>query len=133
MDYRTFCIDLENYAENLKRLKKAEDELEVILYDLCGVRGVSYDSIMVHGNPSQKALNWLKLEDKYNAKESEVERYRTAIRNVEQVKKRLPKELWLMLNDKFVKGMTYSALGIKYGYSDHGIWNMMRREVEKYL
>ena len=62
-----------------------------------------------------------------------MERYRTAIRNVEQVKKRLPKELWLMLNDKFVKGMTYSALGIKYGYSDHGIWNMMRREVEKYL
>lgn len=133
MDYRTFCIDLENYAENLKRLKKAEDELEAILYDLCGVRGVSYDSIMVHGNPSQKALDWLKLEDKYNAKESEVERYRTAIRNVEQVKKRLPKELWLMLNDKFVKGMTYSALGIKYGYSDHGMWTMMKRETEKYL
>jgi len=133
MDYRTFCIDLENYAENLKRLKKAEDELEVILYDLCGVRGVSYDSIMVHGNPSQKALNWLKLEDKYNAKESEVERYRTAIRNVEQVKKRLPKELWMMLNDKFVKGMTYSALGTKYGYSDHGIWTYLKREVERYL
>ena len=133
MDYRTFCIDLENYAENLKRLKKAEDELDIILYDLCGVRGVSYDSIMVHGNPTQKALNWLKLEDKYNAKQSEVERYRTAIRNVEQVKKRLPIELWLMLNDKFVKGMTYSALGIKYGYSDHGIWTYLKREVERYL
>lgn len=133
MDYRTFCIDLENYAENLKRLKKAEDELEVILYDLCGVRGVSYDSIMVHGNPSQKALNWLKLEDKYNAKESEVERYRTAIRNVEQVKKRLPKELWLMLNDKFVKGMTYMQMGDKYGYSNHGMWLFLRREVERYL
>lgn len=133
MDYRTFCIDLENYAENLKRLKKAEDELEVILYDLCGVRGVSYDSIMVHGNPSQKALNWLKLEDKYNAKQSEVERYRTAIRNVEQVKKRLPKELWLMLNDKFVKGMTYMQMGDKYGYSNHGMWLFLRREVERYL
>ena len=133
MDYRTFCIDLEQYAENLKRLKKAEDELDLILYDLCGVRGVSYDSIMVHGSPTQKALNWLKLEDKYNAKQSEVERYRTAIRNVEQVKKRLPVELWLMLNDKFVKGMTYSALGIKYGYSDHGMWTMMKRETEKYL
>lgn len=133
MDYRTFTTDLENYAENLKRLKKAEDELDLILYDLCGVRGVSYDSVMVHGNPTQKALNWLKLEDKYNAKESEVERYRTAIRNVEQVKKRLPVELWLMLNDKFVKGMTYSALGIKYGYSDHGMWAMMKRETEKYL
>lgn len=133
MDYRTFTNDLENYAENLKRLQKAEDELEVILYDLCGVRGVSYDSIMVHGNPTQKALNWLKIEDKYNAKQSEVERYRTAIRNVEQVKKRLPMELWLMLNDKFVKGMTYMQLGDKYGYSGHGMWLFLRREVERYL
>ena len=133
MDYKTFATDMAEYRENKKRLVKAKDELEVILYDLCGVRGVSYDSIMVHGNPTQKALNWLKLEDKYNAKQSEVERYRTAIRNVEQVKKRLPVELWLMLNDKFVKGMTYSALGIKYGYSDHGIWNYLKREVERFL
>lgn len=133
MDYKTFTNDLSNYNDNILRYQKAKDELEVILYDLCGVRGVSYDSIMVHGNPSVKALNWLKLEDKYNAKQSEVERYRTAIRNVEQVKKRLPKELWLMLNDKFVKGMTYSALGIKYGYSDHGIWTYLKREVERYL
>lgn len=133
MDYRTFCIDLENYAENLKRLKKAEDELEVILYDLCGIRGVSYDSIMVHGNPSQKALNWLKLEDKYNDKETEVKRYELAIRNVEIVKAKLPKELWLMLYDKFVKGMTYREIGKKYGWSGNGVWHYIKRECERYL
>ena len=68
MDYKTFATDMAEYRENKKRLVKARDELEVILYDLCGVRGVSYDSIMVHGNPTQKALNWLTLEDKFNEK-----------------------------------------------------------------
>lgn len=133
MDYKTFTTDLEQYGENKKRLDKAKAELDVILYDLCGVRGVSYDSIMVHGNPSQKALNWLKLDDKYNAKELEVKRYEDAIKNVEMIRARLPKKLWLMLKEKFIEGKTYREIGEKYGYSDHGIWKWMRREAERYL
>lgn len=133
MDYRTFCNDLTEYAENKKRLAKAKEDLEVILYDLCGVRGVSYDSVMVHGNPTQKALNWLKLEDKYNDKETEVKRYELAIKNVEIVKAKLPKELWLMLYDKFVKGMTYREIGKKYGWSGNGVWHYIKRECERYL
>lgn len=133
MDYKTFTNDLANYNENILRYQKAKDELEVILYDLCGVRGVSYDSIMVHGNPTQKALNWLKLEDKYNDKETEVKRYELAIRNVEIVKAKLPKELWLMLYDKFVKGETYRSVGMKYGYSSNGAWHYIKRETERYL
>lgn len=133
MDYKTFTNDLANYNENILRYQKAKDELEVILYDLCGVRGVSYDSIMVHGNPSVKALNWLKQEDKYNEKETELKRYETALVNVERAKKKIPKELWLMLTDKFVRGMTYTQVGLKYGYSGRGMWAYLRRETERYL
>ena len=133
MDYKTFTTDLTNYNENILRYQKAKDELEVILYDLCGVRGVSYDSIMVHGNPSVKALNWLKQEDRYNEKEAELRRYETALVNVERAKKKIPKELWFMLTDKFVRGMTYTQVGMKYGYSGRGMWAYLRRECEKYL
>ena len=133
MDYKTFTTDLANYNENILRYQKAKDELEVILYDLCGVRGVSYDSIMVHGNPSVKALNWLKQEDKYNEKEAELRRYETALVNVERAKKKIPMELWVMLTDKFVRGMTYTQVGMKYGYSGRGMWAYLRRETERYL
>lgn len=133
MDYKTFTTDLSNYNENILRYQKAKDELEVILYDLCGVRGVSYDSIMVKGNPSVKALNWLKQEDKYNEKEAELRRYETALVNVERAKKKIPKELWFMLTDKFVRGMTYTQVGMKYGYSGRGMWAYLRRETERYL
>ena len=133
MDYKTFTTDLSNYNENILRYQKAKDELEVILYDLCGVRGVSYDSIMVHGNPSVKALNWLKQEDKYNEKEAELRRYETALVNVERAKKKIPMELWVMLTDKFVRGMTYTQVGMKYGYSGRGMWACLRRETERFL
>ena len=133
MDYKTFTTDLTNYNENILRYQKAKDELEVILYDLCGVRGVSYDSIMVHGNPSVKALNWLKQEDKYNEKEAELRRYETALVNVERAKKKIPMELWVMLTDKFVRGMTYTQVGLKYGYSGRGMWAYLRRETERFL
>ena len=133
MDYKTFTTDLSNYNENILRYQKAKDELEVILYDLCGVRGVSYDSIMIHGNPSVKALNWLKQEDRYNEKEAELKRYETALVNVERAKKKIPMELWVMLTDKFVRGMTYTQVGMKYGYSGRGMWAYLRRETERYL
>lgn len=133
MDYRTLTTDLSQYKENKKNLVKAKEELDVILYDLCGVRGVSYDSIMVHGNPTQKALNWLTLDDKFNDKANEIKRYETAIENVESMKKKLPKELWKILEEKFIKGKTYVDLGIKYGYSNNGMWHWLKRETERYL
>ena len=124
MDYKTFATDMAEYRENKKRLVKAKDELDAILYDLCGVRGVSYDSIMVHGNPTQKALNWLTLEDKFNEKENEIKRYESAIANVESMEK---------LHEKFIQGKTYEYMGIKYGYSNNGMWHWLKRETEKFL
>ena len=133
MDYKTLATDMAEYRENKKRLVKAKGELDVILYDLCGVRGVSYDSIMVHGNPTQKALNWLKKDEKYNAKEREVLYYRNLIQVVDDAEKLLPKPLWDMLYDKYINGMTFIELGQKYGYSRSGCQSMLAREVEKYL
>lgn len=133
MDYKTLATDMAEYRENKKRLVKAKGELDVILYDLCGVRGVSYDSIMVHGNPTQKALNWLTTDEKFNDKENEIKRYESAIANVETMEKKIPKELWAMLYEKFIQGKTYEYMGIKYGYSNNGMWHWLKRETEKFL
>lgn len=52
MDYKVFTSNL----ANLKRLKDSEEslksQLDLISYELEGVKGVRYDSVMVHGNPS---------------------------------------------------------------------------------
>lgn len=133
MDFETITHDLISYKRNMKRLLTAQDELEALFYDLTGVKGVGYDQQGGSTNTLQKALNWHTMDEKYNAKLNEVIRYQTALRNVETIKKKLPKELWEMLSDKFIKGMTYTEVGLKYGYSRSGVWYMMRQETERYL
>lgn len=133
MLYKTFTNNLKMYKENKKEVERIKEELDVILYDLSNVKGIGYDQQGGSTNLSQKALNWLKMDEKYNAKLNELEYYESAIKSVDLVKARLPKKLWLMLYDKFVKDMTYREVGLKYGYSDHGVWAMMKRETERFL
>lgn len=133
MDYRTFTINLSRYESNRKALAKAEDDLDLILYDMTGVKGISYNKMPGSYNESLSALKSLEMVEKYNEKLNEVEYYKNAIKSVDIIKQRLPMELWVMLRDKFVYNMTYSAVGIKYGMSANGMWNYLKREVEKYL
>lgn len=133
MDYDNFTNDLTNYKRNMKLLIKAETELDAMFYELTGVKGVGYDQQGGSTNTHQKALNWLTKDEKYNMKLNEVKRYESAVESIRALKRKLPKELWKMLYDKFVKGMTYSEVGLKYGYSRSGVWYYMRQETEKYL
>ena len=133
MDYKVFTSNL----ANLKRLKDSEEslktQLDLIIYDLGGVKGVHYDSVMVKGNPSVIEEKRLELIDKYNEKEKELEFTKLAIMQTEDVLNRMPKTLREMLVEAFVNGRTYKAVGQKYGYSDSGLWHWLKRETEHFL
>ena len=133
MDYKTWTYDLKMYQANKESINEARSRLDLILYALTGVKGVDYTKTPSTFNPSLSEEKRLDLIDRYNAVEVEIERYEMAIRNVEIVKKRLPKNLWLMLNDKFVNDLTYKQVGEKYGFSDSGLWHYLKRETERFL
>ena len=133
MDYKVFTSNL----ANLKRLKDSEEslksQLDLILYDLGGVKGVHYDSVMVKGNPSVIEEKRLELYDKYNEKEKELEFTKLAIMQTEDVLNRMPKTLREMLVEIYVDGKTFKKVGMINGYSDNGLWHWLRRESERYL
>lgn len=133
MDYKVFTSNL----ANLKRLKDSEEslksQLDLILYDLGGVKGVHYDSVMVKGNPSVIEEKRLELYDKYNEKEKELEFTKLAIMQTEDVLNRMPKTLREMLVEIYVDGKTFKKVGMIHGYSDNGLWHWMKRETEKFL
>lgn len=133
MDYKVFTSNL----ANLKRLKDSEEslksQLDLILYDLGGVKGVHYDSVMVKGNPSVIEEKRLELYDKYNEKEKELEFTKLAIMQTEDVLNRMPKTLREMLVEIYVDGKTFKKVGMIHGYSDNGLWHWLRRECERYL
>lgn len=133
MDYKVFTSNL----ANLKRLKDSEESLktkiDLISYDLEGVKGVRYDSVSVHGNPSVIEEKRHEMRDKLDKIEKELEFTELAIAQIEDVLNRMPKTLREMLIEVFVYGKTYRAVGEKYGYSYNGAWHYIKRETEKYL
>lgn len=133
MNYRTFTANLSRLDDYRKSLDSIKEELDLILYEMTGVKGISYDKLPSSYNPSLTALKSLEMVEKYNEKQQEFDFTLMAIQQVEIVLARMPSELAEMLKEIFVKGMTYKAVGMKYGYSDHGMWQMLKRETEKYL
>ena len=133
MDYKTFTLCLKDYVKNVDKINEVKEELDIILYEMSGVKGIRYDNIRGSYNPYLSALKSLEMIEKYNEKENELKYYESAIQSVDIIFKRLPKYVRFMLIDKFVKGMTYAQIGRKYGYSDNGAWHHMKTQTERYL
>ena len=133
MDYRTFTTNLSNYKRYQEDLIKVNTDLEQIFYLLRGVKGVGYSDNSGTTNESQKALNWLTLDEKYNLKLREKEFIVQAISQVENILGRMPEDLREMLMKVYVDGWTFRKLGEKVGYSYNGMWQYLKRETEQYL
>lgn len=133
MNYRTFTTNLSNLERYRKDLNDVEIELDSIFYALRGVKGVGYTDNHGTTNNSQKALNWLSLDEKYNAKLKERDFIKDAIDQVESILTRMPEELREMLVKVYIEGWTFRKLGMKYGYSYNGMWQYLKRESERYL
>lgn len=133
MEYRTFIMNLSNLKRYKESLKNIENDLDLILYDLTGVKGIRYDKLPTSYNPSENAQKQLEMIEIYNEKLKEYDFTVMAIERIESVLKRLPDDLREMVIEKFVDGKSYEELGRKYGYSERGMAKMLEREVEKYL
>lgn len=133
MDYRTFVMNLANLNRYKEDLSKVDLELEQIFYVLRGVKGVGYTDNGGSTNESQKALNWLSLDEKYNAKLKERDFICEAICQVESILERMPEDLSSALQEIYIKGKTFRRVGMDHGYSDHGYWQYLKRETERYL
>ena len=75
----------------------------------------------------------LEMVERYNEKLKEYEFIREQISFIENTLNKMPEELKTMLNEVYIQGMTFSYVGKLHGYSDHGLWKLMKRETEKYL
>ena len=133
MDYKVFTSNLANLHRLKVTKENLEGELDLIIYDLGGVKGIHYDSVMVKGNPSVIEEKRHEMRDKLDKIEKELEFTKLAIMQTEETLNRMPKTLREMLIEVFVHGKTYRSVGEKYGYSYNGAWHYIKRETEKYL
>ena len=131
MTYEIFTSNLKNLKRMKSEYERLKDRLSDLIYLETGVKGVSYDSVMVSHNPSLSALKRLEMIDVVDDLCREINFLAVCIAETEGILAKLPDELQQMLKEKYIKGWSYEQLGEKYGYSRSGMWAMIKREIEK--
>ena len=133
MNYKIFVANLTNLNRMKAEHKKMCSRLEDLIYLETGVKGISYDNIMVSHNPSLSALKRLDMVDKVDDLCREINWLVITIDETEKTLKKMPKDLQQMLKCKFQMGMSYEQVGLRFGYSKSGIQYRLMTETERYL
>ena len=133
MTYEIFTSNLKNLKRMKSEYERLKDRLSDLIYLETGVKGVSYDSVMVSHNPSLSALKRLEMIDVVDDLCREINFLAVCITETETILGKMPKELQTMLNEKYARGWSYERLGEKYGYSKSGMIYKLIAETERYL
>lgn len=131
MTYTTLKNELRNYKQYLKDIDRLREALENLLYEMTGVKGVSFDRISTSYNPQLTEEKRLELIDK---KEELMIEYQHAMISVKLIEMKL-----LKLSDEDRKaclrimadGESYEKVGTDMGYTSTGMWRKLKRELEK--
>lgn len=132
MNYEQFYLQMK-MLKNLKEEKKEiEREIEE-LYDRAGVKGVRYDLESV--TASNRDAKLIELSDQLRDLQYQLDYMNNAINVIEPIVnanlKRLSDDIRYAVKLVMWEGKTYHEVGNIMGYSDHGIWHRIRREIEK--
>ena len=129
MDYKTFKNELENYYKYLKSVEKIKEEIEDIIYEMTGVKGIRYDKEPTSFNPQLSNERILDLIDKKEEKEIELDYTIASIRYIERKLSKLDKEDKEICLKIISEGISAEKVRREVGYSKSGIWKRIKREL----
>ena len=132
MNYEQFYLQM----KMLKNLKQGRKEIEKTieeLYDRAGVKGVRYDlEAIASSNRDSKLID---LSDQLREPQYQLDYMNNAIKVIEPIVnanlRKLPDEIRNAVKLVIWEGKTYNEVGSLMGYSDHGMWSKIRREIDK--
>ena len=129
MDYKAFKNELENYYKHLKNKDKIKEEIENILYEMTGVKGIRYDKEPSGYNPELSAEKKLELIERKEEKEIELEYTIASIHFIEMKLKKLPEDDRRICLKIISEGVSAEKVRREVGYSKSGIWKRIKREL----
>lgn len=131
MNFDTFKHELSNLNSYRKSLKKIEEEMEDIIYQFAGVKGIRYDR-----EPSMRNIRLaesvkLKMTEALKEPQREYDFTLMMIQRIERNLSLLPQDTRDMCVMHYVDRMPLVYVGDAYGYTPSGAIRKMQREVEK--
>lgn len=131
MDYQRFKNEISNLKAYYRSMVELEEETERLFYELTGVKGLRYDRQPTSYNQQMSESYRLELIEKLEQIEKEKDFTREVIDRYEKQLNRLPDEIRVMVVLLFIEGKSFREVSEMVGYSDHGLYYRIKKEIEK--
>ena len=134
MRYELFVLQLKMLKAYEESKEDIEREIDDIVYKFCGVKGVRFDKEPAQFNQYLSQEAFWEMSERLKEPEKELDFTIMAINRmkpiVEENISKLPELTQKAVKLLFFENKTYEEVGNIIGYSDHGIWQKVRRDVE---
>lgn len=134
MRYELFVLQLKMLKAYEESKEDIEREIDDIVYQFCGVKGVRFDKEPAQFNQYLSQEAFWEMSERLKEPEKELDFTIMAINRmkpiVEENISKLPELTQKAVKLLFFENKTYEEVGKIIGYSDHGIWQKVRRDVE---
>lgn len=134
MRYELFVLQLKMLKAYEESKEDIEREIDDIVYQFCGVKGVRFDKEPAQFNQYLSQEAFWEMSERLKEPEKELDFTIMAINRmkpiVEENISKLPELTQKAVKLLFFENKTYEEVGNIIGYSDHGIWQKVRRDVE---
>lgn len=130
-EIKEFTDELKRYRMLLGLSARLKEKLDLLFYDLTGVKGVSFDRISGTTNSEQTELQRLTKIDEYNDVLRTYEAVNKRIKNIQKVLNCLRIEDREMFMMKYLDNMSFYAIAKVYYISKTGLIYRMNEALRK--
>lgn len=134
MRYELFVLQLKMLKAYEESKEDIEREIDDIVYQFCGVKGVRFDKEPAQFNQYLSQEAFWEMSERLKEPEKELDFTIMAINRMKPIVEdnisKLPELTQKAVKLLFFENKTYEEVGNIIGYSDHGIWQKVRRDVE---
>lgn len=129
-----FKNELANYTYYTKYMQKLEDKLDMLNYEMRGVKGIRYDK--TPGTPNMKAIETRKLylSNEIEKVEAEISRITLSIMHIENILSSMENiAIRKAIIDVYIKNETILKICSDYNLSGPGLHYQMNKCIEQAL
>ena len=135
MRYELFVLQLKMLKAYEESKEDIEREIDDIIYQYCGVRGIRYDKERSSYNQFLSQETYYLMSERLKEPESQLDYTIYAINQLEPIVNetllKLPRDVQLALKLHVYEHKSFDSIGKLFGYTKNGIWAKVKREVEK--
>ena len=131
MDYQTFKNEMLNYRAYKRSIDELNEKIEILWYEMTGVKGISYDKQPTSYNPIIAEEVRSKYSEQIEELNLALDHTLIKIQDIEKHLGMLPVQTQTICKLLFMERLSYRTVGMTYGYTDQGLRKRIIREVEK--